>query len=153
MSFLIPDTLACLPWRVWACVVFPSCLHKRGWGPPEIINNPVYKCFCSKMWFYLKINTKSDALTPWPWDRVNAAPLLKSDLKNWWVKCCAKNANIRLVPCGSGMNRLLISSFSAKTLTSGSSFLPKETLKRSTISTPHRIYFVSMKQGVCVKLK
>lgn len=76
---------------------------------------------------------KSTVLTPWPWALVKAGPFLKSDLKNWWVKCWAKNANIRLVPCGSGINCLLTRSFSAKVLTSGSSFLPRET-KNITIT-------------------
>lgn len=72
---------------------------------------------------------KSALLTPWPLARVKAGPFFISDLKNWWVKCCAKNANIRLVPCGSGINCLLIRSFSARSLISGSSFLPGETIK------------------------
>lgn len=64
-------------------------------------------------------------LTPCPFATVKAGPRFMSDLKNWCVKCCAKNANIRLVPCGSGMNFLLISSFSARSFASGSSFLPE----------------------------
>lgn len=63
-------------------------------------------------------------LTPWPLALVKAGPIFWSDLKNWWVKCWAKKANIRLEPWGSGINFLLIRSFSASILASGSSILP-----------------------------
>lgn len=62
--------------------------------------------------------------TPWPSALVKAGPLLWSVLKNWWVKCWAKNVNITFVPCGSGINFLLSRNFSTISFESGSSFLP-----------------------------
>lgn len=43
-------------------------------------------------------------LTPCPSALVKPRPIFPDVLKNWWVKCWAKKANIRLVPWGSASN-------------------------------------------------
>lgn len=63
-------------------------------------------------------------LTPWP-PFVKPGPLAKSVLKNWWVKCWAKNANKTLVFIGSGLNSVLVKSLFTKNWASGSRFFPK----------------------------
>lgn len=62
--------------------------------------------------------------TPWPRPLVKAGPFLWSVLKNWWVKCWAKNVNITFVPWGSGINFRRSRNFSTISFESGSSFLP-----------------------------
>lgn len=66
------------------------------------------------------------ALTPCPSALVKPRPIFPDVLKNWWVKCWAKKANIRLVPRGSASNLCRSRNLSARNWASGSCRFPAE---------------------------
>lgn len=66
------------------------------------------------------------ALTPCPSALVKPLPIFPDVLKNWWVKCWAKKANIRLVPRGSASNLCRSRNLSARSWASGSCRFPAE---------------------------
>lgn len=66
----------------------------------------------------------SSALTPCPSALVKPRPIFPDVLKNWWVKCWAKKANIRLVPRGSASNFCRSRNLSARSWGSGSCCFP-----------------------------
>lgn len=66
------------------------------------------------------------SLTPCPRALVKPPSALRLVLKNWWVKCWAMKANIRLVPWGSGRNFCLLKNLSVNSFTSGRTGFPAE---------------------------
>lgn len=121
----LPDILAFHLYEAEADAAFQvllhiCCLHLPSWIETHKSGIKLNRCWLQPDLCCLL----HSCLTPCPKAFVNPTVALWLFLKNWWVKCWAIKANIRLVPWGSGLNSRLLKYFSQNSLGSGRLGLP-----------------------------